>query len=74
MPKNPKATQTVLQHASGNSGSLRTTIPKFIIDTMGLAKGDMLEWRIMGLDNEQVVIVALPVVSYDPEDEMDGGR
>lgn len=48
MGRNAKATESVLHPNSNKSNSLRTTIPKFIIDQLKLDSGDKVDWSIHG--------------------------
>ncbi|GEM_PF-4509054 len=48
MPKNAKSNETILHPNTKDSDSLRTTIPKFIIDSLDLSKGDKLVWDKCG--------------------------
>lgn len=48
MGRNAKATESVLHPNSSKSNSLRTTIPKFIIDQLKLGSGDKVDWSIQG--------------------------
>jgi len=46
MPKNTRADETVLHYATSKKvGTLRATIPAFIVSTMNLKKGDILKWE-----------------------------
>jgi hypothetical protein len=46
MPKHKKADETVLHYATSKSqGTLRVTIPAFIVSAMDLKKGDILRWE-----------------------------
>jgi len=61
MAKNPKTNVTKLNLNTSESGSLRTTIPKFIIDSLNLSKGDLLVWDKYGSEKSpwlKVKIVA----------------
>lgn len=53
MPRNPRSNETVLNPATKEGSSLRTTIPAFIKDQFGLEKGDRLRWTI---DGERLVV------------------
>ncbi|HDG63811.1 MAG TPA: AbrB family transcriptional regulator [Thermococcus sp.] len=48
---------TVLARANKTSQSLRTTVPKFIIDNFNLKEGDKLLWRIEARNNKLIVVV-----------------
>jgi hypothetical protein len=46
MAKNKRADQTVLSRATPISESLKTTVPAFIVSTLGLKKGTIVRWKI----------------------------
>lgn len=48
---------TKLTKANPNSGSLRTTVPKPILELLDLKEKDSLEWAISQKDGEIVVHV-----------------
>jgi len=52
--------KTKLVSARPGSKSLRTTIPKFIVETFNLKEGDELDWSLK-LEGRDVVIVVTPV-------------
>ncbi len=52
-----KGKTTVLTRANKTSQSLRTTVPKFIIDNFNLKEGDKLLWRIEARNNDLLVVV-----------------
>jgi len=48
MPKNSRADESILHPATSSGGSLRTTIPAFIVSQMNLKKGTIFRWKISG--------------------------
>lgn len=44
MAKNIRANESVLHPATSKSGSLRTTIPAYIVSQLNLQKGDKFRW------------------------------
>jgi hypothetical protein len=44
MAKNIRADESVLHPATSKSGSLRTTIPAYIVSQLELKKGDKFRW------------------------------
>jgi hypothetical protein len=46
MAKNARADETILNPATKNSMSLRTTIPSWIIAKYELKKGDKFRWHL----------------------------
>lgn len=41
-----EGTETVCTHATSKSKSLRTTIPVFVVQQIGLEDGDHLNWEL----------------------------
>ena len=54
------AETTILNLATSNRASLRTTVPMSIVKQFGLKSGDMLEW-IFEVKNNEIIIVVKPV-------------
>ena len=49
MPRNLRADESILNSATSTSGSLRVTIPSFIVAKENLKKGDTFRWhRVKG--------------------------
>ncbi len=44
--------KTVVVSATSNSISLRTTIPLFVVNQLGLKEGDSVEWSVDKENNE----------------------
>jgi bifunctional DNA-binding transcriptional regulator/antitoxin component of YhaV-PrlF toxin-antitoxin module len=44
-------------HANTTSRSLRTTIPVNIVNELGIAKGDALDWSIKSIGPRKVAII-----------------
>jgi hypothetical protein len=57
MAKNVRADESILNTATTNGISLRTTIPSYIVAKLELKKGDRLRWH-MDYYGKQVVLVA----------------
>tara|TARA_R100001510_G_C7651658_1_gene209375 strand:+ start:184 stop:387 length:204 start_codon:yes stop_codon:yes gene_type:complete len=55
-----KATVTTLQSAGKQNGSLRTTLPKWIVDHFGLSAGSSINWSFM-VQNGEVAVVMTPI-------------
>jgi hypothetical protein len=55
MGRNPRTDESVLNLATSNRRSLRTTVPAFIVDQLELEKGSVLRWKIK--DNKMIVEV-----------------
>jgi hypothetical protein len=56
MPKNTRADETVLHYATSKQvGTLRVTIPAFIVSNMGLKKGDVIKWESPSGKDGQIV-------------------
>ena len=51
---------TILNLATSNRASLRTTVPMSIVKQFNLKSGDMLEW-IFEVKNNEIIIVVKPV-------------
>ena len=49
--------KTALTKVSGKSDSLRTTVPKPIVNQFDLEEGDELEWNLVIKNNEFVIEV-----------------
>ena len=52
--------KTKLVSARPGSKSLRTTIPKFIVETFNLKEGDELDWSLKP-EGHDVVIIVTPI-------------
>ena len=52
--------KTKLVSARPGSQSLRTTIPKFIVETFNLKEGDELDWSLKP-EGRDLVIIVTPV-------------
>jgi hypothetical protein len=48
MAKNSRSDESILNLATSQRRSLRTTVPSFIIDQFELKQGDKLQWKIDG--------------------------
>jgi antitoxin component of MazEF toxin-antitoxin module len=48
---------TKLTPAVSKKESLRTTVPRGIVQQLNLTSGDSLDWQIKSIENELVVIV-----------------
>ena len=48
---------TALVSTGGNSNSLRTTIPMWIVNQFGLEAGNVGEWSLKGEDNAMTISV-----------------
>ena len=48
MPRNTRADESVLHLATKEGGSLRATIPAFIVNQLDLKQGDKIRWKIDG--------------------------
>jgi len=48
MAKNARTDESILNLATSKRRSLRTTVPAFIIDQLGLKPGDKFQWKIEG--------------------------
>ena len=46
MPKNERQNETKVNPATTTGDSLRTTIPKFIVDQFNIKPGTILVWKI----------------------------
>lgn len=53
MPRNTRADESVLHLATKAGGSLRATIPAFIVNQLDLKQGDKIRWKI---DGEHVIV------------------
>lgn len=53
MPRNSKADESMLNRATSKGGSLRTTIPAFIVSSYGLKEGGKIRWI---LENGKIVV------------------
>jgi antitoxin component of MazEF toxin-antitoxin module len=53
MSKNTRSDESILNLATSQRRSLRTTVPSFIVDQFELKQGDKLQWKISG---DQLVI------------------
>ena len=47
---------TKVNNANPNSNSLRTTIPKAVVKLFDLEVGDIVEWNIDVINNEEFVV------------------
>lgn len=52
-----RATTTTLHAASSKTGSLRTTVPMWIINHFKLQAGDDVDWRFHIEDGKMVVLM-----------------
>ena len=50
-------TQTSVGIARSSSGSLRTTIPIFVVSHLGLNAKDRLDWKVDKINGEWVAII-----------------
>lgn len=50
-------TTTTLHAASSRTGSLRTTVPMWIINHFNLSAGDDVDWRFHVQDGKMVVVM-----------------
>lgn len=57
MPRNKKANETKLTKATSNGASLRTTVPAFIICSLGLNEGDIFQWNVENVDGSHLIEV-----------------
>jgi len=48
MAKNQRSDESILNLATSQRRSLRTTVPAFIVDQFDLKQGDTLRWKISG--------------------------
>ena len=48
MPKNAKANESVLHLATKEGGTLRATLPSFIVNQLELKPGDRIRWILDG--------------------------
>ena len=48
---------TALVSTGGNSNSLRTTIPMWIVNQFGLEAGNMIEWSLKVEDNRMTITI-----------------
>ena len=46
MPKNSRADESMLHLATSKGGSIRTTIPAFIVSTFELKEGGKIRWKL----------------------------
>jgi antitoxin component of MazEF toxin-antitoxin module len=53
MGKNARADESVLHLATSKGGSLRTTIPAFIVSTFELKEGEKIRWK---LENGKIIV------------------
>ena len=60
------ATTSTLHAASVQSGSLRTTIPKWIVDHFQLQAGDGVHWKFH-VENGEIVVVMTPISQKEEE-------
>jgi hypothetical protein len=60
-------TTTTLHAASSKTGSLRTTVPMWIINHFKLSAGDDVDWRFHVQDGRMVVVMQ-PVESESNDD------
>jgi len=49
--------QTKLNYGRSDSKSLRTTVPKAVVDVLKLANGDLVDWSIEAKDSQFIVSV-----------------
>ena len=49
--------ESALSLAVSKSRSLRTTVPRHIVDQMGLGEGDIVVWRLDKVDNAWIATV-----------------
>ena len=61
------ATTSTLHATSVQSGSLRTTIPKWIIDHFNLQAGDDVHWKFH-VQNNELIVVMTPVNKEEDHD------
>jgi len=52
------ATTTALVSTGGSSNSLRTTIPKWIVEQFGLSAGSKIEWSLEVRNGEMTISVS----------------
>jgi antitoxin component of MazEF toxin-antitoxin module len=62
-------TVTKLTPAVSKKESLRTTVPRGIVQQLNLTSGDSLDWQIDKIENELVVIVRPIKVQIKYEEE-----
>lgn len=60
-------TKTTLHAASSKTGSLRTTVPMWIINHFNLQAGDDVDWRFH-VQNGKMVVIMEPV-GVDADDD-----
>ena len=53
MPKNSRADESMLNRATSKGGSLRTTIPAFIVSSFELKEGGKIRWI---LENGKIIV------------------
>ncbi|UCE36088.1 MAG: AbrB family transcriptional regulator [Thermoplasmata archaeon] len=53
----PEGTKTVLALASSKSPSLRSTIPRWIVEQFGLKAGDSLYWKLEAVGGSLKLVV-----------------
>ena len=49
-------TETTIASARSESRSLRTTIPVFVVEQLGLAEGQKLTWKVDKVDGKWIAI------------------
>lgn len=54
---------TTLQRVSSTTKSLKTTVPVAIVQQLGLAAGDRLQWQMRVVDGELSLVVSPEVES-----------
>ena len=59
---------TILNLATSNRASLRTTVPMSIVKQFGLKSGDMLEWAFEVKNNEISIVVKPVKLAVDSSD------
>lgn len=53
----PSGTISTLTYATSKKDSLRTTVPKAVVNQFGLKSGDRLVWRFYVIDGKLCVVV-----------------
>ena len=49
-------TETTIASARSESRSLRTTIPVFVVEQLGLAEGQKLDWKVDKVDGKWIAV------------------
>ena len=49
-------TETTIASARSESRSLRTTIPVFVVEQLGLTEGQKLDWKVDKVDGEWIAV------------------